>query len=103
MKKTIQSILIIGALTVMGFKTIYEAKKSTSEVEQVQGLYIFIHSKPVAEYEYLGSFTPNFVPSKNAKSITNYMIKKGKEAYPNANGIIFTDDEMGKADMVLIK
>jgi hypothetical protein len=103
MKKSIQSILIIGALTVMGFKTIYEAKKSTAEVEQMQGLYVFIHSKPVGDYEYIGSLTPTFVPSANAKPIINHMIKKGKEKYPEATGIIFTDDQLGKVDLIILK
>ena len=105
MKKTIFAfalgILISGlfAFTVANF----EVKKRTAQVEQIQGLYVFIHSKPVKEYEYLGSFTPGMVPSKNARSIINHMIKKGKLKYPNADGIIFTDDELAKADFVRFK
>lgn len=94
----------LSLTTLLAFKVAsYEAKKSTCEAEQIQGLYVFIHAKPVNEYEYLGSFTPAMVPSSNAKPIVNYMIKKGKEKFPSADGIIFTDDELGKVDMIKFK
>jgi len=105
MKKIILGSLIGICLTAIFAFTVanYEPKKSTAEVEQVQGMYVFIHSKPILEYEYLGSFTPGMVPTKNAKGIVNHMIKKGKEKFPTADAIIFTDDELGKADLVKFK
>ena len=83
MKKTLIAFLLGISITgLIAFTAVkYEAKKSTAEVEQMQGLYVFIHSKPVMEYEYLGSFTPSLVPSSKARSIINYVIKKGKEKY----------------------
>jgi hypothetical protein len=81
----------------------YELKKTTAEVEQMQGVYVFFHSKPVMEYYYLGSFTSGIVPTKNAKGFINYMIKKGKEKFPASDAIIFTDDELVKADFVKFK
>jgi hypothetical protein len=105
MKRTLLVFTLGIAITALfGFIMIkYEPNKKTAEVEQIQGLYVFIHSKPVMEYDYLGSFTPGLVPSKNAQSIINHMIKKSKEKYPNADAIIFTDDELGKADLVKFK
>ncbi len=57
MKKIILGTLLgislsgLFAFTIMS----YEIKKSTGEVDQFQGLYIFVNSKPVMEYEYLGT------------------------------------------------
>lgn len=95
--------LAILVLLSLAFNLGYEVRTNTAEVEQIQGLYVFIHSKPVKEYEYLGTFAPGVVPSKDAQKIINYMIKKGKDKYPQADGIIFTDDELGKSDLVKFK
>jgi hypothetical protein len=105
MKKVIFGCVIGFSLTaIVAFKAAnYEPKKATAEVEQMQGLLVFIHSKPVVEFDYLGSFTPNVVPSTNAKPIINHMIKKGKEKFPTADGIIFTDDQLGKVDLIKFK
>jgi hypothetical protein len=102
MKKILLRTFVgLSLTTLLAFKVAsYEAKKSTCEAEQMQGLFVFIHSKPVVEFDYLGSFTPNMVPSSNAKPIINHMIKKGKEKFPTADGIIFTDDELGKVDLI---
>lgn len=77
--------------------------KSLAEVEQIRGLYVFIHAKPKGEYQYVGSYTPTIVMSKNAAPIIDHMIKKGKEMYPQANAIIFTDDELGRVDLIQLK
>lgn len=105
MKKPITTFIFGLSLSALVAFTVakYEPRKSTGEVEQMQGLYVFIHSKPVGEYDYLGSYTPTMVPSSNAKPIVNHMIKKGKEKFPTADAIIFTDDELGKADMIKLK
>lgn len=82
--------------------------KSLARVEQMQGLYVFVDSKPVAEYLYLGSvkgagggagWNPQYNP------IRDRMIKKVKEDYPQANGIILHLNHSGKdqADAILIK
>ena len=105
MKKVILgSIIGFTLTTIVAFTAAnYVLNKTTADVEQIQGVYVFIHSKPAMEYEYLGSFTPGMVPSKSAKPIINHMIKKGKEKFPTADAIIFTDDELGKADLVKFK
>lgn len=57
MKNLIKGILIgLSLVLLVAFAAInYEPKKATAEVEQMQGLYIFTDSKPVLEYEYLGT------------------------------------------------
>lgn len=95
--------IIISTLFLAASIQNYEPRKSTAEVDQIQGVYVFIHSKPVQEYEYLGTFNPSVVPSKHARSIINYMIKKGKEKFPTADAVIFKDDELGSVDLVKFK
>ncbi len=95
--------IVFFGLCLLAFTVTNDVKNSTAEVDQIQGLYAFIHSKPVNEYEYLGSIAPKLVPSKNASSIINHMIKKGKEKYPNADGIVFTDDALAKVDLIKFK
>lgn len=77
--------------------------KSKATVEQQEGVYIFILSKPVAEYEYLGTVVVKATWSGEATEIIDKMIKKTKKDYPNAQGIIFTDTGLGKADVIRFK
>jgi len=91
MKKVIIGVFI-SALVIIGlaFTATYEAKKSTAEVEQMQGLYVFIDSKPVMEYEYLGTVKRNTGGFGGAQysSVRDGLIKRVKEDYPKADGII---------------
>lgn len=103
-KTTITAFVAGIAITsLFSFKMIYDAKKNTAEVESTSGLYIFIHSKPVVEYEVLGTYNPKVVWSADAKPIIEFMIKKGKESYPNADAIIFTNEDLSRADLVKLK
>jgi hypothetical protein len=77
-----------------------EVKSSTADVEQMGGLHVFIHSKPMKKYETIGSISPVAVWSDAADKMIDFMIKKGKKDYPTANGIIFTKDDMSKADLI---
>ena len=55
MKKTTIAFaagLVISGLLAFTAVATYEAKISTAEVEQLQGVYIFTDCKPVKEYEY---------------------------------------------------
>ena len=81
----------------------YEVRKNSAEVDLVRGLYVFIHSTPTADYEYLGSYTPFMVPSTKTKAIVDHMIKKGTKKFPEATGIIFTDDHLGRVDLIKFK
>lgn len=97
---------VAGLMTfsLFSFKVAEElAQKESASVEQIQGVYVFIHSKPNRPYEYVGSYQPTVVPSGSAKPIINHMIKKGKENFPQADGIIFTSDKLDKADLIKFK
>lgn len=70
-------------------------------VDEYRGLLIFQHSKPVQEYEYLGSVSVGIVWSKSLDTRMNTVTNKAKDKYPNADAIIFTGDY--EADCIKFK
>lgn len=99
MKKTSVLIFVLAAIFA-AFS--YGDTKSSAVSDQMEGLNIFMQSKPVSEYNYLGSVKKSLAWSGDAKEMLNSMIKKVKKDYPTANGVIFTSVEMDKADAVLL-
>lgn len=108
MKKLILGIFAGFILTCILSFSYYEyvVKKNTAEVEYMDGLYIFTDSKPVSEFEYLGTSKVTFgLGSTQYSSVRNMLIKKIKKEYKDANGVIFHFENGGtdKADAILIK
>lgn len=106
--------LVIGVLAGMSITCLvamksnfYDVKKSTAEVEQLQGIYVFSDSKPVSEFQYLGTVKTTFfkLGSKEYQGIRNAMIRKAKEDYPTCDGIIisFNDGGTNRADAIKFK
>lgn len=102
-KAIIAFVAGIAIVSFFSFKMMYETKKSTAEVEQQQGLYIFIQNKPVLTYDYLGSVKKTLAWSGQPGEMLNSMIKKVKKDYPSADAIIFTTVSMDKADAIKFK
>jgi hypothetical protein len=69
------------------YKQYYEVNNSTAEVAKEQGLYIFTDSKPVNDYEYLGTVKIG-VSSPNYSNVKKSIINKVKKKHPTANGIL---------------
>lgn len=96
------SLSALFAFTVMN----YDPKKSTGEVDQFQGLFIFVDSKPVMEYEYLGTVksSVSFGDSQYT-GVRDRIIKKAKNDFPQADAIIITFKSGGsdKADAIKFK
>ena len=109
MKKQNFIMLLCGIAisSLFAFKIVkYEARVNTAEVEQMQGLSIFVDAKPVREYDYLGSekIVFNLLGSGKYDDVRDKLIKKVKKEYPKANAIIFhLGDGKDKADAILIK
>lgn len=97
--KIIVAIAIVGLL--MGFQV--AADKSTGTVDQMEGLYVFIQSKPKADFEYLGTVKKTLAWTGKPEEMLNSMLKKVKNDYPQADGIVFTSVAMDKADAVKFK
>lgn len=89
--------IIISAT--FAFKAInYEPNKSTAEVYQYEGLYIFVDSKPVKEYQYLGTVKTYGWGNNQYVSLKDRLIYKTKKDYPQADAIIITF-KSGAADV----
>ena len=90
MRKLFIGGLIGLSLTMMfAFATTYQPKENTAEVEQMEGLYIFTDSKPVMDYEYLGTLKASIGFSSQYQSVRNKLVKKAKKKYPEAEAVIF--------------
>ncbi len=88
MKNTFFLFVLIAVLS--AFTAInYEIKKESAEVERVQGLYVFVKAKPLKEYEFLGTVTGPAVSSHEFDVLLEKFIKRVKEKYPDAEGIVF--------------
>ncbi len=100
MKKTIFAFLAGITFTALLSFTIvnYQIKESTAEVNELQGLKIFVDSKPLTEYEYLGTVTSNmYMGSSQYTSKRDRLIKLTKKKFPSADGVIFAF-KTGSAD-----
>lgn len=108
--------IIITALTllVFGYASVAQEakpKKSDATVEQVLGMYVFVDSAPKAEYQFLGSVGAGSGLGKAMVGAAEFdakkmrLIKKLKEEYPNADGIIIHFARGGKdtADAIKFK
>ena len=83
------TLLGFSVSTILGFTYMnYEPKKSTSEVDQMQGLYIFTDSHPVLEYEYLGTVKVTVGMDTQYQGVRNKLIDKARKDYPNADALI---------------
>lgn len=84
----------------------YETKLATAEVMIKEGLYIFVESLPVRDYDYLGTVESTITLGDTQFSgCRDRLIKKCKKAYPQANGLIITFNSGGtdRADAIILK
>lgn len=106
MKKFLSGFIVSLLLAVLiSADTIYQPTKRTAEVESYQNVLVFSDSKPVLEYEYLGSISYSLGFSGQYEPVRDALIKKAKQKYPNCNAIILhlKDGGTDKADVLIIK
>jgi hypothetical protein len=110
MNKICLGVLIGLALTLLkasGVKPASDVKNSTAEVNQIEGLLIFTDSKPIREYEYLGTVKSNTGGFGNPQyeGVRGRLIKKAKADYPKADGVIMylNYGQADKADAIRFK
>jgi hypothetical protein len=104
MKKYLIGVAAGIALTVLtAMVQNYQVKKATAEVQSYENILVFTDSRPVMEYEYLGTVKITFAKSHNDSR--DGLIKKAKSEFPNAEGIIITvrPGQADKADVIKFK
>jgi hypothetical protein len=100
MKKLI-FILIIVSIFLTAFR--FANEKNIATVDRQQGIYLFMLSQPTAKYEVLGTLKIKAAWTGQPGEMMNKMIRKVKESYPNAEGIIFSDINMVTAQAIIFK
>lgn len=101
MKRITTAIVL---LSLFAFTYINHTEKSKAVANQVQGLYIFTDCTPATSYTYLGTVQNGFRFSGSAQyqPVRDKLIKKIKERYPDADGVIFhfVNGAADKADAI---
>lgn len=100
--KLLLPVLAIMAVFLVAFQA-PSVDNSLASVNQKEGLYLFNHSKPVNEYEYLGSVQMKLAWSGKPEEMLKGMLKRVKKDYPKADGLIFTTVHMDRADAIKFK
>lgn len=84
--------------------SIETSKEQQAIVKSQEGISIFIMSTPVSEYEFLGTVKKTgLVWSGKPDEMFNGILKKCKKEFPLANGIIFSDISLERADCIKLK
>jgi hypothetical protein len=106
MKKTITPFLLgisLALLLAFAPKSMNESK-GMAVVDQEQGLYIFIRSKPASNYKFLGKVNmPEVVWSGKPGEMMNIAVRRSRRQFPEANGIIFQSESFDKVEAVKIE
>ena len=93
------SLSILLAFKVSNFSP----NASTAEVNKIEGYYIFTDSKPVMPYDSIGALEIGFINDTQYESIRGNLIKKAKNKYPSADGLIMEFDKMGVDKCIVIR
>jgi hypothetical protein len=102
--RIIDMVAVVVVFALIAFRVPHDTNKA--EVNQVQGIFIFTDSKPVADYTYLGTIKSSFVSlNPQYTNIRDRLISKLKEKFPQANGAILSFNSGGadKADAIIIQ
>ena len=100
MRTTLTALALILSLSLLfSFNT---PTDRLANVDQVQGIYLFYHSKPVDDFEYMGTYKIGMTISGQPDELFNKMLKKVKNQYPDAQAIIIAED-MSKCDVIKFK
>jgi hypothetical protein len=105
MKKSLISFLFgIGVTILLALKVAnFEPNASTAEVNKIEGFYIFTDSKPVMAYDSIGALEIGFITDTQYESIRGNLIKKARNKFPNADGLIMKFDKKGVDKCIVIK
>ena len=102
--KKILTVLIVLAITSLSFKSYEDYKKSDAKVNQAEGIYIFLESTPLKEYEVLGTVKKTgIVWSGQPNEMFRTILRRARKDYPNIEAVIFDDIQMTHATCIKFK
>ncbi len=105
MKKYFIGLLFGISITILfAFKVAnYLPNASTAEVNKIKGLYIFTDCKPVMPYDSIGTVEIGFISDTQYESIRGNLIKRTRNKFPNADGLIMKFDKKGIDKCIAIR
>jgi hypothetical protein len=106
MKNLFSFIAGLCVVFAFSFSRQSEVKKSLAEVEQMEGIYVFVDSRPVREFDHLGTAKIGVsFGSPQYAQLRDRLISKVKKEFPNADGVIlhFSAGGVDKADAIKFK
>lgn len=86
MKNLSLLVLVAGSILIASFKLAIDRTNATSE--EIEGIQIFLYSKPLNKYDVSGSVKAPFIEKDNIESRIKILIERAKKSYPSAEGII---------------
>ena len=97
--------LIVFLILAFSVVESYTLRNSSAEVNRLEGLYIFTDSKPLKDYDYLGTVKVTIAFDTQYNGVRNGLIRKAKNSYPEADGVILTLKAGGqdRADVIKFK
>jgi hypothetical protein len=105
--KKLSTGIILGLMIALtfSFKTIYELKNTTAEVQKIRGLAIFTDCLPSKDYDNLGEIKlSNFsLRDTDYETCRNALITKSKEKYKDVEGLIITCNNRYSAEVIAFK
>lgn len=101
----IASILVLTVTTAFINKSINESSNLTVEVQQREGLYIiYPRQRPTFEYEYVTTIDAGIIIKNwRASTLLEVLLKAYRKDGIKGDAIIFTEDDLWKADVVKFK
>jgi hypothetical protein len=105
MKRKLFFIVTIVSFTCLSAFTFKIVAVKTAEVEQRQGVYVFYKGqKPVGNYEYMGTVESGaMIKNYKLSYLVPLMIERTKKKYPNADAVIFVEEDLWKCDAIKFK
>lgn len=85
------------------FTSFQGTNNRTANVEPINGIYIYFHSRPAEDYEYIDRYKIQVAMTGKPEELINMMLNKVRKKYPEANGIIITSDELDQCDIIKLK
>jgi hypothetical protein len=91
MNKTVFfAVLSLVVLSFFAFKSDNSRDNYNAAVNEIKGVPVFINCKPSKEYEIIGTVkTPKIVSSVSYEHMTDMMVDRLIDKYPNPEGILF--------------
>ena len=102
MKKLILGLIIgvsFTALVGAGIES-YVVNKTTAEAKTYKDIIVFTDSKPVHEFEFLGTVKVHLAVNGRYEEMRDILVKNAKKKYSLADAIIMNGD---KADVIRFK